>query len=712
MSKHKNSNQSYQNFFTPLNKKNTLLNLIQVLFLLSILFIKRVSADLPVHCLGSDVIGFWTLRISTRTFQPSLENEIQTSCGHGLPNRVIDLENDSDLNIPDYKEIKIELRNDFKILQDGKAAGTWTFVYDQSFILNYKNAVLTAPFKYYKKNGSGKAESNCSKTFLGWYIPDTAQVRSNWSCFYALKDNSAKPTVKSFNFLQIDFDLNKEENSLDDFISRNINKSFSFVQTAEKTNSNLNMNLDHLIKYEQIGKMVDKLNKLDLGWTADVHEQYVGMSFAELKHKLGLNKGKYAKKGLFDENTSFIQIGNKNAAYTAEDKKNEEDTVDDFLKSIDKELNLISIDKEMEKSKSLLANNSYKNEAQNEMEKSALSSNDNKSFLSTSKSDKGTKGNLDSGKEKDKNCCVPKPELSISSSLTEAKLDSENNYNSNPDSSRDKDSSEVHDYTVISKYLHTDISQIDENKLPKNWDWRNVGGISFIPPVRSQGGCGSCYVFSTLTSLEARLRIQTNNQDKTLFSKQFALSCNFYSEGCDGGYPVLLAKFLQEFEAVPESCFEYTEKTNKCSNACDYTKNKKKYTVSKYGYLGGAYGKTTEADIMKELRSRGPMPGNILVHWSFTYYKNGIFSTQKLKRNSGEISKFTLLDSGRTWAKVEHSITLVGYGEENGVKYWIGMNTWGTNWGDNGFFKILRGENELEIESMGDFMNIKVEDRF
>ena len=44
-----------------------------------------------------------------------------------------------------------------------------------------------------------------------------------------------------------------------------------------------------------------------------------------------------------------------------------------------------------------------------------------------------------------------------------------------------------------------------------------------------------------------------------------------------------------------------------------------------------------------------------------------------------------MLDKKLTWSNVEHSILLVGYGEENGVKYWIGMNTWGENWGDKGY---------------------------
>ena len=54
---------------------------------------------------------------------------------------------------------------------------------------------------------------------------------------------------------------------------------------------------------------------------------------------------------------------------------------------------------------------------------------------------------------------------------------------------------------------------------------------------------------------------------------------------------------------------------------------------------------------------------------------------------------------------------LLALGETEGIKYWIAANTWGEDWGEGGFFKIQRGENAFGIESMGDYMNIKVEDR-
>jgi len=276
---------------------------------------------------------------------------------------------------------------------------------------------------------------------------------------------------------------------------------------------------------------------------------------------------------------------------------------------------------------------------------------------------------------------------------------------------RDKDGKYENDYNEISKYINKELNEIDENFLPKNWDWRDIGGNSYVHEPQKQGDCGSCYIFSIVSSLESRLRILTNNKDQTKFSRQFPLSCSFYTEGCDGGYPILVAKFFNEFEIVPENCFEYKAKNLQCSDVCDYTQNPKKYFVKRFEYLGGNYGATNEVEIMKELRARGPIPGNMTVPWSFSYYKSGIYSEHSLKQNTGKLNKTTLLDKNLSWSSVDHSILLVGYGEENGTKYWIGMNTWGKSWGENGFFRILRGENDCNIETMGDAARISFKQR-
>ena len=277
---------------------------------------------------------------------------------------------------------------------------------------------------------------------------------------------------------------------------------------------------------------------------------------------------------------------------------------------------------------------------------------------------------------------------------------------------KEQDSDKVTDFDEISKYFNTTNDKIDINSLPLNWDWSNVGGKNFIPKVEAQGNCGSCYIMTTIDMLNSRLWIKTNLQDKTRFSKSHALSCNFYTEGCEGGFPLLIGKFFSEFELVPEQCFaSYSgkqESSDKCNNiTCEV--NKRKYFVTDYDYIGGQYGNTTELDMVKELRARGPIPGNFFAPENLRlYYKSGIFTdNEKPSPNSGKWSIDNMNKKKSYYSEMNHSVLITGYGEDkDGNKYWILKNSWGKGWGDNGFFKVPRGENYFNIETQVEYLNI------
>ncbi|KAJ0022178.1 hypothetical protein NQD34_009668 [Periophthalmus magnuspinnatus] len=222
--------------------------------------------------------------------------------------------------------------------------------------------------------------------------------------------------------------------------------------------------------------------------------------------------------------------------------------------------------------------------------------------------------------------------------------------------------------------------------LPAHWDWRNVNGVNFVSPVRNQASCGSCYSFASMGMLEARIRILTNNSQTPTLSPQQIVSCSEYSQGCHGGFPYLIGKYVQDFGVVEESCFPYTATDSPCS----LPQNCRRIYAAHYNYVGGFYGGCSEAAMMLELVKNGPMGVAFEVYPDFMHYKEGIY------HHTG------LTDTVNPFELTNHAVLLVGYGKchMTGQKYWIVKNSWGTEWGEKGYFRIRRGSDECSIESI------------
>ena len=147
--------------------------------------------------------------------------------------------------------------------------------------------------------------------------------------------------------------------------------------------------------------------------------------------------------------------------------------------------------------------------------------------------------------------------------------------------------------------------------LPSHWDWRNVDGVSYMGPVRTQGSCGSCYAMATVAMLEARARVASANLEQPLLSVQDVVSCSPYSQGCDGGFPYLVGKYLHDYGVVSEECFPYeaTEGARQgrspCSRRC--AAPRRRWHAANYRYVGGRYGSCNEAEMMREVYTHGPI---------------------------------------------------------------------------------------------------------
>lgn len=223
--------------------------------------------------------------------------------------------------------------------------------------------------------------------------------------------------------------------------------------------------------------------------------------------------------------------------------------------------------------------------------------------------------------------------------------------------------------------------------MPKSKEWKE-----YLPPVMDQADCGSCYMVSTIRMLTVRHRIATNNSQAEPFSIAFPLHCSEYNQGCKGGYGFLASKWSEDVGLLPESCFPY--KTDaKCGVQCDVTKLQKRWRATNHHYIGGYYGASGAGDMMTEMYKNGPFVISFEPSDEFMFYSGGVFESVQ-----GPMSPLVAHD--KEWQQVDHAVLLVGWGEEFASPYWSVQNSWGSTWGENGFFRILRGTNEAGVESI------------
>lgn len=232
--------------------------------------------------------------------------------------------------------------------------------------------------------------------------------------------------------------------------------------------------------------------------------------------------------------------------------------------------------------------------------------------------------------------------------------------------------------------------------IPDSFDWRNVSGVNYVTPVVSQGSCGSCYSFAAVAMLEARIRIRSNMTQQPFLSNQDVVSCSPYSQGCNGGFPYLVAgKYGRDYGFTEEACFPYKAADLECKPNPQPSCNPRRWYTAEYYYVGGYYGMTTEQLIKEEVLANGPVATSFMVLPDFRNYKSGVYTHRATAHLDNEFDPFHLTN---------HVVVIVGWGETpEGIKYWSVKNSWGREWGEAGYFRILRGApngGEVSIESL------------
>jgi cathepsin C len=247
------------------------------------------------------------------------------------------------------------------------------------------------------------------------------------------------------------------------------------------------------------------------------------------------------------------------------------------------------------------------------------------------------------------------------------------------------------------------------SKLPETFDWSNAsGGIDWLEPVMDQGDCGSCYAASTMRMISTRHKIAMNDPDTIPFSINMPLHCGEYNQGCKGGYGSLIAKWGEDVGLVPATCMRY-DTHGSCKLECDLAKLEgKRYRVANHRLIGGWYGNSSEKAMMEEIYNNGPIVVSFEPAEDFMFYSDGIYRTV-VEKNSHAAALVAEDRVTQPWKKVDHAVLAVGWGVEDGKKYWRVQNSWGPDWGEDGFFRMARGEDESGIESIPEAADV-VED--
>ncbi|KAG5900449.1 hypothetical protein JTB14_029335 [Gonioctena quinquepunctata] len=226
-----------------------------------------------------------------------------------------------------------------------------------------------------------------------------------------------------------------------------------------------------------------------------------------------------------------------------------------------------------------------------------------------------------------------------------------------------------------------------------------------IQEIRDQGSCGSCWAFGAVEAMSDRVCIHSKGSQNFHFSADDLVSCCWTcGMGCNGGFPGAAWHYwvrkglvsggpygsdqgCRPYEISP--CEHHVNGTRppckegggtpKCQQVCE-----KSYPVAydKDKHYGSkAYSISNDvSQIQTEIMKNGPVEAAFSVYADFVNYKSGVY----------QHVQGTLLGG--------HAIRIIGWGIENGTPYWTVANSWNSDWGDHGTFKILRGQDQCGIE--------------
>ncbi|XP_062098931.1 low-temperature-induced cysteine proteinase [Humulus lupulus] len=197
--------------------------------------------------------------------------------------------------------------------------------------------------------------------------------------------------------------------------------------------------------------------------------------------------------------------------------------------------------------------------------------------------------------------------------------------------------------------------------IPASLDWRKKGAVT---NVKDQASCGACWSFSATGAIEGINKIVTGSL--VSLSEQELVDCDrSFNNGCNGGLMDYAFQFVIDNHGIDtEEDYPYERRETTCNKA-----KLKRHVVTIDGYTDVA--PSNEKQLLQAVAAQPVSVGICGSERAFQLYSKGIFK-------------------GPCSTSLDHAVLIVGYDSQNGVDYWIVKNSWGRQWGMDGYIHIER----------------------
>lgn len=216
---------------------------------------------------------------------------------------------------------------------------------------------------------------------------------------------------------------------------------------------------------------------------------------------------------------------------------------------------------------------------------------------------------------------------------------------------------------------YTPNSNVDSGDLRSELDWRD---FDLVGPVKDQGQCGSCWAFSATACAEGAWAKHAD--EYIALSEQEVVDCSsnfkYHNLGCNGGN--IDSAFAYQIDSGQTSEKEYPYVSGSTKKQNDQCSADSSSLVAHFSDCLDV-DRNNQVDLQAAVSENGPVSVAIEADSRyFQMYESGI------------------LTSDACGTQLDHAVTVIGFGIDDGMSYWTVRNSWGKEWGEDGYFRVAR----------------------